>query len=487
MSKQFQTEVEQTEAPVPTQQKQFRYSNKLHHLRQLLHDDWLGQKYFLFGILLFLITTTLTTVYYVDYPRPEIIADTPAYLHVADRIQTYAYQLVDPGRLPGYPLLIVFGYLIGGQGNLMVVSILQAALFVLATLEIYILTNLLFRKVWLAFLIGLLVGTNFVLLAYVKPIMSEGMALWALTTVALAVVYFIRTLRVRNFWLMVLSFFPLLFTRPEWVYLPLVLFSYLLLVAFRRKSIRKILSHVVMGLALLYSFIGIYIGVNTLVNRYPGLTAVENYNLLGKVLQYNMQDEAPPEYQAISKQLDHYIVVIDIDPYHVMPYIPSLQQDHAQGAGAFARSIILRHPLEFLAKSVPWFFSSLTDYYDSPRPNIAGPYDGFVLAVKSLHRVLYHMNILLPVCAAFWLFLLFWDKAKYANTVLQMGVIVLLVLYGLSITTLGGYRADDYMRFHIVFDPLIIIIVWGSLLFALGFLVRLLSTFLTPLTQRRHF
>jgi hypothetical protein len=44
-----------------------------------------------------------------------------------------------------------------------------------------------------------------------------------------------------------------------------------------------------------------------------------------------------------------------------------------------------------------------------------------------------------------------------------MGAVVLLVFYALVITILGGYRLDDYMRVHIVFDPLLIFVVWGSL------------------------
>jgi hypothetical protein len=44
-----------------------------------------------------------------------------------------------------------------------------------------------------------------------------------------------------------------------------------------------------------------------------------------------------------------------------------------------------------------------------------------------------------------------------------MGFITLVVVYALVITTLGGYYETDYMRVHIVFDPQIILLVWGSL------------------------
>jgi hypothetical protein len=53
-----------------------------------------------------------------------------------------------------------------------------------------------------------------------------------------------------------------------------------------------------------------------------------------------------------------------------------------------------------------------------------------------------------------------------------MGAVVLLAFYGLVITVLGGYRLDDYMRVHIVFDPLLIFVVWGSIFLGARLLVK---------------
>jgi hypothetical protein len=61
------------------------------------------------------------------------------------------------------------------------------------------------------------------------------------------------------------------------------------------------------------------------------------------------------------------------------------------------------------------------------------------------------------------MFLLCWRKVKSHPLVLEMGAIVLLAFYALTITILGGYKFEDYMRVHIVFDALLIFAVWGSL------------------------
>jgi hypothetical protein len=436
-----------------------------HTFSQWLIKDWQAHKYFFFGTLLLLLTIILTVAYYVNYPRVELNADTPAYLRVVNRIymHTQPYFLVDIWRLPGYPLLITFVYALYGQGNLMAVSIVQGILFVLATMEMYVLAILVLKHTWMAFLIGLLIGTNIILLSYIKPIMSEGLALWLLTTLALAVVSFMRTLRMSVMWIVVVCMVLVLFTRPEWIYLPVPLFAYFLLVAVRGKVVRRFLIHALLALVFIYALLGSYIGINTQVNHYPGLTAIENFNLLGKVLQYNMQDEAPARDAQISHELDILVAREGRDPYPVLHYMPSLSRDNDLPAGAFARTIIVNHPIEFALKSIPLFLPSLTAYYDSSRVSIPGPFDGFLDWLKSLHRMLYGWNVFFPLCALIWLLLLSWRKLRSQQLALEMGAIVLLAGYALVITVVGGYRLDDYMRVHIVFDPLLIFVVWGSI------------------------
>src|SRR5437660_5345020 len=262
----------------------------LHSLLQWFITDWRTHKYLFFGALLLLINVSVTVVYYVNYPGVAFDADTPAYVLVAERLYTHPYFLVDAWRLPGYPLLIAFVYAFAGYHNWMAVSATQDVLFVLATMEIYALAILVFKRTWMAFLIGLIVGTNVILITYVKPIMSEGLALWLLSTLALAVVVYIRHLRMPAFWIAVMCMVLLLFTRPEWLYLPIPLFGYLLLVAVRKgvrwksKSGIVVLLNVLLAFTCIYTLVGTYIQVNTQQNHYPRLTAIEHLKLPGTLL-----------------------------------------------------------------------------------------------------------------------------------------------------------------------------------------------------------
>jgi len=375
-------------------------------------NDRYSHKYIFFAALLLVFTLLSTTCYYLNYPQVELNPDTPAYLHVVERISTHAYLLVDTSRLPVYPLLIVFTYAFAGNGNLSAVSIVQAGLFVLTTLEIYCIAVLLLRRACLAFLIGLLIGTDIVILSYIKPIMSEGLAMWLVTTLVLVMLYFMRTLRVKHFWLVVLCYLPLLFTRPEWEYIPVPLFAYLLLVAAQRGVWRHLLRHMLLALVLIYGLVGIYISINAVTNNYRGFTAIENFNLMGKVLQYHIWNEASPQYAQDSHQLSICVAHIDTDPYHVLPCVPSLSRNDNARAGAFARDIILHHPVEFFLKSVQAFFPSLTTFYDNYPSKSPGNYEWTIGWLKVVQRWLYNVNALFTPCAIAWLILLLWRKTR---------------------------------------------------------------------------
>jgi hypothetical protein len=455
---------------------------------QGLNRDWRTHNYCCFGALLLLLTFIMTVIYYANYPHPEPGPDSPAYFWVAYKLHLHPTWLVDIWRLPGYPLFLDSVYLLAGQRNLVAVGIAQALLFVLATLEIYVLALLILKHTWMAFLIGLIVGTNVILLSYIKPIMTEGLSLWLVTSLALAVVYFIRTLRIRAFWLIVVCVVPVLFTRPEWVYLPVLLFAYLLLVAWRRGSARRVVFNALPALFCIYALVAAYIGINTLRNQYPGLTAIENFNWLGKVLQYNMQDETAPQYAQYSRRLDILVAETNRSPYVVLRHMPDLSKDNAQPAGNFARTIILHHPFEFLAKSVPVFLPSLTHYYDVRWREPSGPFSVPLALMRAFDRILYRANAFFLLCVLFWPLLLCWRKRRSHPLILEMGAIILLAFYALVITNLGGYKFEDYMRVHIVFDTLLIFVVWGSFFLGAHFLVQrgpALSTHLVS-RMRRH-
>jgi hypothetical protein len=125
---------------------------------------------------------------------------------------------------------------------------------------------------------------------------------------------------------------------------------------------------------------------------------------------------------------------------------------------------------EFLAKSGPLLVTSLGDFYYESRVDPQGPFGAPLFVMQIAFQNLYKLNVLCLLCAVAWIFLLFWRRTARLRSVQAMGAMVLLVLYGLVLTTLGGY--GSYMRLHTPFNPLLIVIIWGFLLAGLLLLVR---------------
>ncbi|GER90432.1 hypothetical protein KDW_45940 [Dictyobacter vulcani] len=187
----------------------------------------LFSRYVFLALLLTLLSSLIVTGFYLNHPRAEVLPDSWSYLYVVNLISNTG-QLVNFWRLPFYPLFISAIYAVMGQGNIEAVSIAQAILFVVATLEVYVIAALVFKRAWLALIMGLLVGANLTLLSYVKPLMTEGIGLWLLVSLTLTTVLFLKTFQRRLLWLSMGWMLLLFMTRPEWLYLPPFILAYVL-------------------------------------------------------------------------------------------------------------------------------------------------------------------------------------------------------------------------------------------------------------------
>ncbi len=438
-------------------------------LGRALKDDWRGTRFVSLGLVVVLATSLIVLAYYLNHPTPETYPDTATYLSVTQQILSSG-KLVDTVRLPGYPLLIALAFLVAGQGNLLAVSITQGGLFVLAVGEVYIITCLLTRRAWMGLAVGLLVGANIYVLSYVKPILSEGMSLWIVTSLAPALLLFLRSLRIWHFWLVAVFLLFASMTRAEWVYGPALLFAFLLLIAARHGRFRRLAPHVLGAALLIYAVLGLYIYENAALNGFAGVTVVQRANLLGKVLQYDMQGEAPPQYATLAREADAYQATGKIDPYGFADLHPELMANNWALANDYATAIVEQHPLEFVLKTVPVFLVSSNEVFLRSSITSQGPFSTplFVLQRLSLSTVTLYRFF--PLFALFWLALLFWRRAAQQRVVEMMGALSLVGLYELVLISFGGY--SDYSRLHIAFDPLMLVVICASLLLALPLLAQ---------------
>ena len=431
--------------------------------------DWRERRYYLpFGALVALLTTVVVVAYYLAMPAVQPDPDTVAYLNAARHI-TFNGQFVDAARLPGYPLFIALVFALTGWGNMSALGIAQGVVFILATLLCYALVCLLARQAWLAALVALLVGSNTRILSYAKAPLTEGLALFFTVALALAIMLLLRQPRARSIWLALAVAFALCMTRPEWVYVAPVVALMALLAAWWRGLLRRLLPHTLAATLVFYALIGVYIVRNDMRYSVANLTYIQNINLLGKVIQYHMQDEAPADYAAVTRVIDGYEARGVTDVWTMIGGYKPLRDNGSALAGRYALAVIERHPVEFLARSAPVAVYSLRVAY--PYRNLSPTAPGWLAQLDVFSDdILRQMNWFLLLAPLWWLLLLAQFVSQRARRVVEklpvaaISAVALLAMYDLALTTLGGYIY--YPRLHAPFDPLLIVVVYGGTMIA---------------------
>lgn len=420
--------------------------------------DWKGSRFLTFGAAVALLASLVTIAYYVNSPRVPHDPDSDWYLLVAHKVAHGTFT--DAVRTPAYPLFIDLVSLFASKRNLPAISIAQGVLYVVAAVGIYGLAFLIFRRAWVALVIAALFATDVLLISYVRPIMSEAQAMFLLVCFALTLVWFVRASRLRTLWLAMGILFALGMTRPEWLYFAVPFVGFVLLISWKRGELRRVLPHALAALVLFSALCGLYLYGNA-QQGYVGFGQNQNGDLLGKVMQYHMQNEAPPQYAAITQEVNQYLARGDEDPWHVIYNDPALLQDHFTLAATYGRTIILQHPVEFVLDTIPVVFQSLPS--TSPHETIVanGPFSGALFALQTLANLVQYSLLVFPFIAIAWWVRLFLLRRLDMLTVAMAGL-ALICGFELAVTTLFVFT--QYTRMNMPYDPLMITVVWGTII-----------------------
>lgn len=402
-----------------------------------------------------LIAGGVLAIYFLNRPGPDTYPDSSTYLREADWLLQGRIFSVD--RLPGYPALLAV--LAGTRGSLGPVMAVQAVMFVVCTVLTYQIVVMTFGRKWIALLAGLMVATDVFAAAYAKAILSETLATTFITAMAATSVAFTLKPRPALVWLMALLATLAALTRPEWVFFPLVLTAYLGSLALRRGREHRQFRHGLAALASCYLVIGGYIAGNAITNGFIGTTDVTNVSLLGKVMEYRMEGEAPASMASAAAIVGEYERA-GKSPWDVVGDHPEFAKDHYAAAGAFARSVITRDPLRFARMSIDdALLQSAT--FDPQFATITreGPLAHVLQALEVAAGARYFVLFLVPVTGLVWLIVPL--ARRRADALDGLGPVALVALYGTSITALGGF--DEFGRYHVVFITASVALVWGTL------------------------
>lgn len=401
-------------------------------------------------------------LYFLNSPHAVIEFDsknslgTPTYLGAAGDL--LRGEIFSTGRLPGYPLVLA---LLGATtGFYWLVLVLQVVSFFAVVGLTYWISWRALDKRWIAFVIAVLMATDIYAAAYSKEILSESLALTVVTALVAVMVRFVVEPGPSTVWVIAALATITTFTRPEWVFLPLVLAAYFAIWSFRRPLERRTLLHGAAALVVCYLVVGGYIAGNAIFNGYAGTSEINNISLLGKVMQYNMQLEAPPGYRNEAQIIDGYVNGTHLNVWHVVTENPAFAADHYALSGEFGRAVILRDPVKFMRLSLQLALTQNASVDEPLLHVMSGPTRLPLRALAHYTAARYAAFWLLPAFAVMWA--LYPLVATSRRGLERMGPVAIVALYGTLIVAFGGF--DEYGRYHTVFLPASTVLVWGTLL-----------------------
>lgn len=409
------------------------------------------------------VAASMLVAYFLNRPQASMYPDSSNYLDGARGL--LQGHLFSPVRLPGYPaFLLVFGAVTGFSGGVLVA---QGLIYVGAVALTYYVVRRTFAHTWIAALAGLMMATDLFAAAYAKTMLSETLALGIVTGLAATSASFMLHPRARSLWALAALATSAALTRPEWTYFGLAAAAYFGALMIRRSDLRRLAWHGLAALTACYVVIGGYIAGNALTNGFVGSTEITNLSLLGKVMQYHMQDEAPASWASTASLVDEYVTA-GKSVWTLVDDHPELAKDHYGVAGGFARAVILRDPFKFAHLSLDIAVARSADFDPQFAPVARGaPLDRPLRGLEFIASARYFVLYLAPMMSMLWLIV---PLLRRVGTLATLGPVALIALYGTGITALGGF--DEYGRYHVVFLSTMVAIVWGTLGFNIQIAIR---------------
>ncbi|MGH2517618.1 MAG: hypothetical protein ACRDHP_18365 [Ktedonobacterales bacterium] len=404
-------------------------------------------------------------------PRIIVDHDGPSYLLVAHTILTH-HQFLSAARTPGYPALLAMIFSITGESNLGAVTMVQAALVVLASLEIYLQVYLLTRRRWVACALASLVGANLYILDWERLVRDETLSFFLLVTLFLVLTLYLRTERTSFLLALTVLFLAAVSVRPSLALLPGILLVLLALRSLRLAQWRMRWRALALSLILTYGIVGGYMAVNAATFGFFGLTNVVSVDTLGKVLEYRMQGESgSAQYAQLRADANQYVRTVSVPgstgPLNPWTFVngawrtpPNYEyaRDNYNLVGAYSRDLMLHHPVQYVLDSIP---DVLAGWTASPTVFYA-PYSAtptWIYRLLELSRTELLTYLLLPL-ALVLLTVLVWRAPK------EDGAFVLWVMMIAATTMVIIDGFASYVEYYRLREPL----DW-TLLVAVGILV----------------
>lgn len=286
------------------------------------------------------------------------VSDSPTYVDGA--MSLYYHLWLNEYRPPVYPLgLMLIGALFTWEKLNIGVIFLQILVSIANIVYAYKLSVEAFKSRFLGYICAFLIAVSFRVYNWDFIILSESFAIFLVTAITYYLIMFLKYNQKKHLKLMVGFTIAAIFNKPFFMVLPIVILAVLILKHFLGCfDIKRNYKTLIAGMAAIYMSIFLYSALHYAQSSFFGVTSVGNVNLLGKIMQYNMEDLG--KNQAIINDIKHALETESperivngkyLEPWHFVGTY-GWTQNHYHEVGKFAKDIILRHPVKFTQKSL---------------------------------------------------------------------------------------------------------------------------------------
>lgn len=321
------------------------------HVKNLIPN-----KIIIMGLMLLVFTAAMFTKLYYFSSIKEIVLfpDSFEYLDTSEKI---AMLKMDSSRVPVYPLFIQLAkHILPWYEREMSVVYLQILISSIGIAVLFYISFSLFNRNLKAIIISLFTVGNIWLLNWDTLVLTESFTIFMVLIFLLLFVLYIRT-KLSVFLILIYVMNGLLiFLKPFYLFLPVVVFATLVLQNLIDGYIRKRIIIGFVSIITIYLCVFSYSWLNFMHNGYFGISNVGAINTMGKILQYRMYElsdnERIKEYVKMETELKGGEI---LEPVAFI-YKYGLEKNNYEEVSEFCGKIIKQNPHIFLKGTLDLVF-----------------------------------------------------------------------------------------------------------------------------------
>lgn len=288
-------------------------------------------------------------------PLYFIYPDSDSYINLAKLMQN-KHIFTDTNRTSGYPLFIFLNDVIAGSVNYKIIVLSQSILMLIAAIEIYFISLYLTKNNYISLVAGLLAASNLYILSWERYIITEPVAYFCLVTTLFSLCWYLKKKSKISLSFLIFFCAYLVLVRPNYIFIPPLIFIFLISVSLMEKSLKKQWNKIILFITCVSFLVGLNVIGNVYYHHVASLSEIENRDLIGKILEYKMQDETSmKQFTKLKLDLDHYSKTGNDSPNIFLTEHPEYFVNNSSLMGKYSTDIISHHLFQYIQNTIPDF------------------------------------------------------------------------------------------------------------------------------------